>query len=388
MGLEMASSNAKYLKPDGTPLKRVVIKIGTSTLVDEQQRLRIDFISALARQIDELQRNGVSVVVVSSGAIGLGLRKLGISERPDDVPTLQAAAAMGQIELTKAYDNSLAHFGINMAQVLLTRKETSGRESYLHARDAMERLLSLGIVPLVNENDAVDVDEILFGDNDTLATIVASMIDADLVVLLTDIDGFYSADPRTAEDAELLHKVGNLTGELVKAAGGSGSALGSGGMISKIEAARVMMAAGIPMVICKGSHPSIISDIVAGKPVGTLFDREGDARNANAKKLWIALGATPKGSVTVDDGAVKAMRFNGSSLLPVGVKAFEGVFEVGDPISIVGENGLLIGRGLAKLSSAQLAQVAGMNSASIAKNAEIAHLGDTVLIHRDEMIVF
>ena len=270
----------------------------------------------------------------------------------------------------------------------MTRGETSDREAYLHARDTMEKLIELGIVPLVNENDTVAVDEIRFGDNDTLATLVATMINADLVILLSDIEGLYTADPRTSEDAELLERVGSLTDDLYQAAGGSGGALGSGGMITKIKAARVLMAAGIPMVICEGRRPNVIYDVAMGEHVGTLFDAEKKAHTINAKKLWIALGDSPKGSIVVDDGAVTALRERGSSLLPVGVQGIFGDFATGDPVNILDANGRLVGRGLTRMASDEADNVKGMNSGAIAAEAHLRHLKDLVVVHRDEMVVF
>ena len=369
-------------------IRRIVIKVGTSTLIDDDRRLNIAFLYDLARQVNELRKQGVSVVVVSSGAIGVGLRRLRIDERPSDIPTLQAAAAIGQVELSSRYDTAFYHYGIQLAQVLLTRFSTGEREAYLHARDTLERLLELGIVPLVNENDTVVVDEIKFGDNDTLAAVVATMVDADLVILLSDIDGLYTADPRTSEDAELLERVGELTDDLYDAAGGVGSAFGSGGMITKLKSARVLMKAGIPMVICEGSRPNVVLDVACGEHVGTLFDADDKSHHANAKKLWIALGGKPKGDVTIDAGAVRAIREGGSSLLPVGVRTCSGEFSPGDPINILDEAGHLVGRGLARLCSADIARVMGMNSAALSADASVAHLADTVAVHRDDMVVF
>ncbi len=367
---------------------RVVVKIGTSTLIDDDGMLRVGYLFEVARQVHDLRKQGIDAVIVSSGAIGVGLRRLGMgSRRPSDIPTLQAAAAIGQVELSSKYSEALAHYDLKMAQVLITRYETGGRESYLHARDTMERLLELGIVPLINENDTVVVDEIKFGDNDTLATLVATMIKADLVILLSDIEGLYTADPRTSEDAELLEHVGALTEELYNAAGGSGSAYGSGGMITKIKAARVLMAAGIPMVICEGSKPNVIADVASGKQIGTIFDSDS-APHANARKLWIALGGNPRGSVTIDAGAANALRECGSSLLPVGIREVEGSFGSGDAIGIYDESHMLVGRGLARLSNEQIARAMGKNSQALAADPELADLKDKVAVHRDEMVVF
>ncbi len=368
--------------------RTVVVKIGTSTLIDADRRLKIDFLYDLARQINDLRELGVDVVVVSSGAIGVGLRRLRISQRPDDIPTLQAAAAIGQVELSSKYDEVFYHYGIQLAQVLLTRHETSDRESYLRARDTLEKLLELGVVPLINENDTISVDEIRFGDNDTLATLVATMIGADLVILLSDIEGLYTADPRKNEDARLLEHVGAITDELYEAAGGSGSTYGSGGMITKLKAARVLLAAGIPMVICQGSRPNVVKDIVTGKHIGTLFNMEEKSKHANARKLWIALGSGSKGSVTIDSGAVQALRTKGGSLLPVGICDVKDDFDCGDPINVFDQLGSLVAVGLARISSSDLKKVMGLNSQEISKLDLIKGYKDCVAIHRDEMVVF
>ncbi|MGI6216652.1 MAG: glutamate 5-kinase [Coriobacteriales bacterium] len=372
----------------GGKLRRVVVKIGTSTLVDEKKRLKIGFLYEVARQVDELRKHDIDTLIVTSGAIGIGVRRLRLKKKPDDVPTLQACAAIGQVELASRYDEAFYHYGIQMAQVLLTRYETGVRESYLHARDTLEKLLELHIVPLINENDTVAVDEILFGDNDTLATVVATMINADLVILLTDIDGLYTADPRKSEDAELLEKVGDLTEDLYNAAGGSGSTLGSGGMITKVKAARVLMSAGIPMVICQGSRPNVILDVARGENIGTLFDSNGGKHHTNAKKLWIALGRRPEGDVLIDDGAVKAIREKGSSLLPVGVKSISGEFEAGDPVNIMTVDGKLVGRGIVRMGHEDLDSVKGMKSSEIKEDEKLSHLGNRVVVHRNEMVIF
>ena len=384
----MAAGMDTLKAPQEGKLKRIVIKIGTSTLIDVDRRLKIAFLYDLARQVNELRKMGIDVVIVSSGAIGVGLRRLRIAERPDDIPTLQAAAAIGQVELSSRYDDAFYHYGIQLAQVLLTRFETGERDAYLHARDTLERLIELGIVPLVNENDTVVVDEIKFGDNDTLATVVATMINADLVILLSDIDGLYTADPRTSEDAELLERVGSLTEDLYDAAGGVGSAFGSGGMITKLKSARVLMKAGIPMVICEGSRPNVVLDVATGEHVGTLFESDEEGHRASAKKLWIALGGRPKGDVIVDDGAVAALRKRGSSLLPVGVKGVVGEFEPGAPINILDGRNRIIGRGLARMSAFDARLAMGKQSSALADDPATSHLKDPVVIHRDELIVF
>jgi glutamate 5-kinase len=308
--------------------------------------------------------------------------------RPSDIPTLQAAAAVGQIELTQSYARAFASHDLKLAQILITKNDMTNRESYLHARDTLERLLELGIIPLINENDTIAIDEIRFGDNDTLAAHIAILVKADLVVLLSDIDGLYTADPRRSEDAELLERVEEFTREIVDAAGSAGSEKGSGGMFTKLEAARMLMAAAIPMVICEGHAQHAILNAAQGTLKGTRFEREDNGRHATARKLWLALTGTVCGTVIVDKGAVKALRERGSSLLPVGVVSLEGSFERGSVVDIRSEDGLLIGRGISNYSAAALAEAAGQRSSTLISSNTLASNGKTEVVHRDAMVIF
>ena len=335
--------------------ERIVVKVGTSSLVDADGRVDHIKISRLVEQIALVRAKGTKVVLVTSGAITVGLEELQMAAtRPDDMPTLQAAAAIGQIKLANHYDYAARMYGIPTAQVLLTRRDTSDRTAYLHARDTVERLLELGVLPIINENDTVAVEEIRFGDNDTLAATVATLIRADLVVLLSDIEGLYTADPRIDEDAELLTRVERFTDELLESAGGAGSATGSGGMLTKIKAARVLMRAGIPMVICEGSRANALVDIVEGDQVGTMFVSGGSRKALQAKKLWIALGDKSRGVLVIDDGACRALRENGGSLLPVGVRQVKGTFGRGAIVNIRDLHGRLVGRGFSRYSSDEI----------------------------------
>ncbi len=357
-------------------MKRVVIKIGSSTLVKEDGQIDAAFIGGLAADCAQLMtEDEVQPIIVSSGAIALGLSMLGLGgERPNDMPTLQAAAAIGQVRFIRQYSDTFALFDRKVGQVLLTRATTGERESYLHARDTIERLLALGIVPVINENDTVAVEEIRFGDNDTLAAMVATAVNADLVILLSDIEGLYTADPRKNEDAELLETVSKMSAEIEASAGGVGSRNGTGGMLTKISAARVLMAAGIPMVICDGHRAHAVRDAVHGEHVGTTFFDE-NTLGMHARKSWIALGGKVKGRVTCDDGACAALRERGSSLLPVGISGFEGSFETGEPVDLVDSEGRLVGRGLAGYSSRVL-------------EGNLGKRGRDEFINRDQLVVF
>lgn len=356
-------------------MKRVVIKIGSSTLV-ENGKIDATFVGHLASECATLMHDEeVQPVIVTSGSIALGLEVLGIKgERPSDMPTLQAAASIGQVGLIRQYADTFACFGVTVGQILMTRATTGQRESYLHARDTIERLLELGVVPIINENDTVAVDEIRFGDNDTLAAMVATTVNADLVVLLSDIDGLYTADPRVDEDAELLDSVSKMSEEIERGAGGVGSRSGSGGMITKIAAARVLMKAGIPMVICEGHRRNAVTDAVHGQQVGTTFFDE-TSHGMAAKKSWIALGGKTKGKVACDDGACDALLNKGSSLLPVGISFVDGEFEAGDPVDIVDLEGRIIGRGLAGCAASELKGMLGKH-------------GSAEFINRDELVIF
>lgn len=363
--------------------RRIVIKVGSSTLTREDGGVDRGFVRDLVGQVCELMDGGSHVVIVSSGAIAAGVERLGLADRPTDMPGLQAAASVGQVALVEVYAQLLAEQGRVVGQVLLTRHDTGHRESFLHARDTFERLLSLGAVPVVNENDTVAVDEIRFGDNDTLAALVATMVGADLVVLLSDIDGLYDADPRFSSEATLLEQVDELTDDLVAAAGGSGSDVGSGGMATKIEAAKVLMKAGIPMVICDGRRERVIVDAAGGLPVGTMFD--GGEGSIGARKLWIALGRRPAGEVLIDDGACRALRERNTSLLPAGVVGVHGRFEAGDAIALVDKEGAVVARGLAEMSSDELTEVKGLRSGEI--EGVLPRVAGKAVVHRDRLVV-
>jgi glutamate 5-kinase len=363
--------------------RRVVIKIGSSTLAPAGEGIDREYVDTLVDQVCRLRESGDLPLIVTSGAIAAGFERLGLSSRPTDMPSLQAAASVGQVALVQTYAEAFACRGVTIGQVLLTRHDTGHREAYLHARDTFERLLDLGAVPVVNENDTVAVDEIRFGDNDTLAVLVATMVGAGLVVLLSDIQGLYDADPRLVAEARLLERVDVLTDDLVACAGGSGSGVGSGGMATKIEAARVLMKTGIPLVVCDGRRPDVVLDAAAGVSCGTLFS-PGEG-TIGARKLWIALGRIPSGSIIVDDGARTALVERGTSLLPAGVVRVEGSFGVGDAVVLTDISGAVLGRGLSEVSSADLERVKGMKTPAIA--LEFPKLAGKEVVHRDRLVI-
>ena len=363
--------------------KRIVVKVGTSTLTGADGRVDRAWLADLARQTSQLRAAGNHVVIVSSGAIAAGVEAMGLSSRPSELSALQAAAAIGQVRLIGTYDTIMAAAGTRVAQVLLTRHDTGHRQSYVYACRTLERLLEMGIVPVVNENDTTAVDEIRFGDNDTLAALVGVMVHAGLVVLLTDIEGLYDHDPGSDDSAVLFERIEELTDDVVAAAGGAGSTFGTGGMATKLDAARILMKAGIPMVVCDGHRPDVLVQAFAGEPVGTYF--AGGEGEIEARKLWIAFARHTQGAIVVDPGAKDALCLRGTSLLPAGVIRVEGHFPQGAPVSVVDEAGLELARGLSDFASDDLERVMGHTSAEIA-TMEPAIVGREV-IHRDRLVI-
>lgn len=361
----------------------VVVKIGSSTVTGDDGRVDREYLGSLAAQVRSLRDAGHSVVVVTSGAIAAGFETLHFNQRPLDMPTLQATAAVGQVLLIDAYREIFGELGMTVGQVLVTRHEVGHRQQYVHACETLERLLELGIVPIVNENDTTAVEEIRFGDNDHLAALVGMMVHADLVVLLTDIEGLYSSDPRTDAGARLVERVDEVTDEHLASASGPGSGVGSGGMTTKLEAARALMKAGIPMVVCDGRRPDVVISAVAGEPVGTLF--AGGKAAVKGRKLWLAYAGHPRGSVVIDDGAKHALCSRGGSLLPAGVSDVTGSFVVGDAIAITDGEGRDIARGLAGMSSADLKRVRGLKTAEISR--VLPNWDGAEVVHRDHLVI-
>lgn len=369
--------------------KTMVVKIGSSTVVGEDGRIDRAFISNLARQAAELRRLGWNLVVVSSGAMACGYPILGFSAKPKgDLPSLQACASAGQCILSAAYDEEFHAHDILTSLVLLTRHDTARRSSYLHARDALLRLVELGVVPVVNENDTVSVAEIKFGDNDTLAALVSCLVSADMCVTLSDIDGLYTANPSIDPDARFIPRVEKIDATIIGSAGDSSTSVGTGGMITKIRASRILMTAGIESVICSGSEPDALVRIARGESVGTLFAPPVKHLDIAPRKLWIALGDKAHGSVTVDDGATHALTDNGSSLLAVGIRKVEGSFATGDILDVKDTNGMVVARGIAEADSDTLELAAGRRQEEIESNRLLAQLAGKPAIHRDNLIVF
>ncbi len=361
---------------------RIVIKIGSSLLVEaESGRLNRDWLESLADEIVRLRARGQQVLIVSSGAIALGRPYLGLSREQTRLEDHQAAAAAGQILLAHAYQDLLDARNVRVAQILLTLDDTENRRRYLNARSTVETLLSLGVVPVINENDTVATQEIRYGDNDRLAARVADMISADCLILLSDVDGLYSADPMRDPDAVLIPEVHEITAEIEALAGTSRTAFGSGGMVTKLAAARICMAAGCATLIANGRRLAPLAAIESGSPCTWFIPRKTPRA---ARKQWIAGSLTVRGRLIIDAGAEHALA-EGGSLLPVGVVAVEGEFERGDAISVATGDGRDVARGLAAYSSADAAIIQGCRSDEIERL--LGYAGRDEIIHRDDMVL-
>jgi glutamate 5-kinase len=370
------------MRSEWTRAKRIVVKIGSSLLVDAASgTLRQEWLEALADDIASLRKEGRGVLVVSSGAIALGRNALKLPKGALKLEDSQAAAAVGQIDLAHAYEEAFRARGLVAAQVLLTLGDTEERRRYLNARSTMTTLLKLGAVPVVNENDTVATSEIRYGDNDRLAARVASMMSADCLVLLSDVDGFYTAPPGSRADSRRLEEVREITPAIEAMAGDAGSELSRGGMVTKIEAAKVAVSGGTHMVIAFGKvmHPL---QALAEKGAGTWFLSRQDP--VTSRKRWIAGTLEPKGAVTVDQGAAQALA-SGKSLLPAGVTRVEGSFEKGDAVIIRNGQGVEIGRGLSAYDHMEAKAIIGRKSSEIAEI--LGYFGRPELIHRDDMVL-
>ncbi|MFN8103447.1 MAG: glutamate 5-kinase [Acidimicrobiia bacterium] len=349
----------------------LVVKIGSSSLVGSDGSVDPEAVSRVCRQVVTARNAGARVVLVSSGAIAAGMPELGFDQRPADVEALQAVAAVGQVRLMIEYRAAFAHAGVHMGQVLLTRFDFEERGQYLHARSTLRHLLEIGVVPVVNENDTVADDEIRFGDNDRLSALVAHLIAADALVLLTDQPGLLSSDPRLSEEATLIEEVHAIDHEL-DAAAGAGGPLGSGGMASKLAAARMASWSGVATLIADATREDVLSTLMEGHSVGTVV-RPHD-RRLSSRKLWIAFAQAAAGRVFVDEGAARALERDGSSLLAVGVVAVSGAFRSGDAVEVCGREGTLIAKGLARVDSKELSEILGRRDAP-------------VVCHRDDLVV-
>jgi glutamate 5-kinase len=362
-------------------IKRIVVKVGTSIIAEGDGKINMERVRALTAQIVAARESAIDVALVSSGAIAAGMEKLGLTERPEEVQTLQAVAAVGQGILVRMYADLFASSGVVAGQVLLTQHDIARRQQYLNARHTLKTLFEMGVVPVINENDTVATEEITFGDNDMLAALVASLTRADLLILLTDTSGLLTEDPRKSGQGSLIKNVEKVTGEIEELGGAAGEQ-GLGGMSSKVQAAKVASETGVDTIIADGRVPSTITDILAGQRPGTFFASSGDVA---AKKHWIGYARISKGVLLVDEGAATALTLSGKSLLPAGVTGVQGDFDIGDCVDIVGPDGKLIGRGLSSYDSGEARTVKGLRSDQIA--AVLGEKGEE-MVHRDELTVF
>lgn len=363
-------------------VRKVVIKAGTATITEGSGRISRERVANLTEGVMEARRRGIEVALVSSGAIAAGMERLGLETRPGDMESLQAAAAVGQGLLVSMYADLLQEKGVTAGQVLLTQHDMTHRQQYLNARHTLERLFDMGVVPIINENDTVATDEITFGDNDMLAALVASLVNADLLLLLTDTEGLYTADPRCADDARLIQRVEKITGEIEELGGESGGPLGLGGMTSKVQAAKVAVSTGAMTVIADGRRPGIVSEVLDGMMPGTFFPASA---RVGSKKRWIGYARRSRGLLRIDGGAARALVARRKSLLPAGVLEVEGDFEVGDCVDIVAPDGTVIGRGISSYSRQEADLIKGLRSDQVSKL--LGEKGEEI-INRDELVVF
>jgi glutamate 5-kinase len=357
-----------------TQAKRVVIKIG-SRLVAESPASRP---AAIADQVVSLRQRGVEVVIVSSGAIALGMRKLRLASRPHELPALQAAAAVGQNQLMQHWEHAFVAHDIAIGQVLLTHDDLGDRRRFLSARLTLRSLLDQHVVPIINENDTVATDEIKFGDNDQLAALVCNLVSADVLVILTDVEGVRDAN------GVRMPIVRDIDREAAPVAGGSVGGVGSGGMASKVGSARIVTRTGIPAVVAPGREPEVVARVLAGDDLGTLFLPAGQ-RELSARKHWIAYGAKPSGAVIVDDGARRALLEGGKSLLPAGIVEVRGEFAPGDTVSVMSSAGAELARGLVAYPSDELRLIRGLQSTAI--EARLGYKSIDEAIHRDDLVI-
>ncbi|UCE79522.1 MAG: glutamate 5-kinase [Nitrospiraceae bacterium] len=364
-------------------MKRLVIKIGSNILATERSGLNLDTIQALSKDISHIASSGYEVVLVSSGSIAAGIKKLGLTRRPKDIRHKQAAAAVGQSNLMWAYERGFAKFGKKVAQVLLTTEDFCDRKRYINAKNTLLTLLSYDVIPIVNENDTVSTDEIKFGDNDNLASFVSILVEADQCIMLSDVKGLYDDDPRLNKNAVIIHHVDEITPDVEKMAGESKTLVGTGGMYSKVLAAKKATHHGIGVHIISGKKPGLLKGLIDGDKAGTYF--EPKKQGLSHRKSWIAYSSRSKGSIAIDSGAVKALRKMGKSLLPSGIVSVEGSFEVGDAVYCLDPEGKRVAKGLMNYSSSDIKKIKGHKTSEI--EAILGYKYSDEAIHRDNLVI-
>ena len=362
---------------------RIVVKVGSSILASKERGLHRTVFSHLAKDISSLKHQGYEIILVSSGAIAAGMEKLGFQNRPQTITQKQAAAAIGQSLLMSVYDGYFSRHQQTVAQVLLTHDDLSHRKRFINARNTLLALLKLEIIPIINENDTVAVDEIKVGDNDNLSALIANLIEGDLLIILTDIDGLCDSDPRYNPQAVCIPLIEDVDAGMEGILGGTGGEWRVGGMVTKIEAARKVSRFGIPTVIARGTREGILQQILSGKEVGTLILPK--ARVLSSRKGWIAFHLKPKGEIIVDEGAKKAICQRGKSLLPSGITKVQGAFDRGDSVSCIGPRGKEFARGLVNYNASELDRIKGLRSLQIERTLGFKYSDE--VIHRDDLVV-
>jgi len=364
-------------------IKRVIVKIGSSILTNEFGELQGSVFDEIAKAISNLKTRKIEAVLVSSGAIASGMKKLNLKEKPKDISMKQAIAACGQSALMWNYEQAFSSFDEKVAQILITHDGLSERKRFLNARKTLLALLRMGIVPIINENDTVAVEEIMLGDNDNLAALVTSLVEADLLILLTNIDGLYTKDPRNHKDAEFISLIDEIDAGIQNMAGETMGKTTTGGMRTKIEAAKSAAAFGVPTIIANGRKLSTLSDIFAGEEIGTLFLPAKD--RLKGRKHWIAFTLKPSGQLIIDSGAKRAISSMGKSLLPSGVRDVIGEFDIGDQVTCIDEEGIEVARGLTSYSSNEISKLIGAKSTNIENILGYKYSDE--IIHRDDLVV-
>jgi len=364
-------------------MKRAVVKIGSNILTDAKEGLDTKRVHSIAKDIACFTDLGYEVVVVSSGAIAAGMKKLGLKEKPRDVRLKQASAAIGQSSLMWAYEKSFSEFHKKVAQVLLTRDDFSDRRRYINSKNTLTTLLTYGVIPIVNENDTVATDEIKFGDNDNLAALVASLIEAERLIILSDVNGLYSEDPKVHSGARIIEYIEEITPEIEARAKGSGSMVGTGGMYSKLLATKRALNHGIIVHIVNGRKEGLLCSIIKGKHSGTLFKPKEE--KLSSRKGWIAYSSRAKGNIVVDDGAVKAIIQAGKSLLPSGITSVEGEFDIGDAVYCLDSRRNRIAKGLTNYSFSEVDRIKGRRTSEIER--VLGYKYSDEVIHRDNLVL-
>jgi len=363
-------------------VKKILVKVGSAVLTGAEG-LNLKIINALVREMSDLAGLGYSIVLVTSGAIASGKHRLNITGKLKSIPEKQAAAAVGQGRLMRVYSKAFEKKGLYVAQILLTLSDLTDRQRYLNIRNTLSTLMEWGVTPIINENDSVAVDEIKFGDNDNLAAMIANIVEADIFINLTSTPGLYDCNPAESKKAKLIGLVREITSEIEAVATAETSSVGTGGMKSKILAAKKVTAIGIPCVIAPGKRKHVLTDILAGKEIGTLFLPMTD--RLNSKKYWIAFTLRSRGRLIIDDGAKKALLDKGKSLLPSGIIDVEGDFNLGDPVSCVDREGTSLAKGLVNFSSAEIRKIMGLKTSQIYQ--VLGHKDYDEIIHRDNLVI-